>query len=248
MRHRLSRPWCRSICQIDEKARDSTQHKNNDPQQAENVAQASRLLNLAADLKAGHFIAFGSQAEYGPSQGALSEAAPTHPKTLYGAAKLASCILLERLAELRGISFTWLRLFSCYGPGDNPRWMLPYLIRRLLKGEEPELTEGGQLWDYLYVSDAGAAALAVLEKRAYGIFNLGSGKARPLREIVEMARDLIDPKLPLGFGKIPYSPQQVMHLEADISRLRAASGWEPKVALAEGLARTIEAIKQGPLD
>jgi nucleoside-diphosphate-sugar epimerase len=55
-----------------------------------------------------------------------------------------------------------------------------------------------------------------------------------------MARDMIDPSLPLGFGEVPYRPDQVMHLEANIARLQAATGWAPRVSLAEGLAKTVE--------
>jgi nucleoside-diphosphate-sugar epimerase len=72
------------------------------------------------------------------------------------------------------------------------------------------------------------------------VFNLGSGNARPVRAIVERIRDLIDPSLPLGFGEINYPPNQVMRLEADITRLRSAIEWTPQTPLDEGLRRTVE--------
>lgn len=49
----------------------------------------------------------------------------------------------------------------------------------------------------------------------------GQRTARPLREYIETLRDAIDPALPLGLGKIPYGPQQVMFLQADITQLAA---------------------------
>ena len=61
-----------------------------------------------------------------------------------------------------------------------------------------------------------------------------------VRDIVEAIRDLIDPALPLGFGAIPYGPHQIMHLEADITRLCQATRWRPTTSLADGLARTVE--------
>jgi nucleoside-diphosphate-sugar epimerase len=73
-----------------------------------------------------------------------------------------------------------------------------------------------------------------------GVFNLGSGNARPVRAIVERIRDLIDPSLPLGFGEINYPPNQVMRLEADITRLRSAIEWTPQTSLDEGLRCTVE--------
>jgi nucleoside-diphosphate-sugar epimerase len=133
-----------------------------------------------------------------------------------------------------------LRLFSSYGPGDNPSWMITGLIDRLLHGERPRLTLGEQRWDYLHVRDVARALVAVLETpTATGPFNLGSGVALPLRDIMESVRDMIDPRLPLGIGEIPYRPDQVMHLEADPSRLMEATGWRPQTPLADGLRETI---------
>ena len=52
--------------------------------------------------------------------------------------------------------------------------------------------------------------------------------------------DMIDPSLPLGLGKVPYRSDQVMHLEADITRLTSATGWRPAISLESGLKQTIE--------
>ena len=74
-------------------------------------------------------------------------------------------------------------------------------------------------------------------------FVIGSGIGRPLREYIEIMRDAIDPSLPLGIGEVPYGPKQVMHLQADISDLTAATGFTPEVDFAEGIRRTIEYVK-----
>ena len=116
--------------------------------------------------------------------------------------------------------------------------MLPSLIRKLSAGERPPLTLGEQQWDYLYVDDAAAAFSAAAAARIKGIYNLGSGKAVSLRALIETVRDKIDPKLELGFGEVAYRPDQVMHLEANIEKLKATSGWSPEVSLSDGLAET----------
>lgn len=61
----------------------------------------------------------------------------------------------------------------------------------------------------------------------------------PLREYIETLRDAIDPALPLGLGKIPYGPQQVMFLQADITQLAADTGFAPRTAFADGIRATI---------
>lgn len=75
---------------------------------------------------------------------------------------------------------------------------------------------------------------------ATGVFNLGSGKAYPLSEIVKFIRDQINPRLSSGLDEIPYASNQIMHLQADISRLTQAVGWTPQHSIWDGLQLTIE--------
>jgi nucleoside-diphosphate-sugar epimerase len=213
----------------------------NAPAQHVNAFESLRLveLGLAAGVK--HVIGLGSQAEYGPCAARIDESMPTAPTTMYGAAKLATCVMASRLCALQNARFAWLRLFSSYGPKDHTDWMIPYLARALLRGERPSVTAGEQRWDYVYVDDAAAAVVRVCESpQAEGVFNLGSGCAVPLRAIIERVRDEVDPALPIGFGEVPYRPDQVMHLEADIGRITAATAWRPTTELATGLRRTVD--------
>jgi nucleoside-diphosphate-sugar epimerase len=222
--------------------------QRNDLLQIESNLHATlALLIAAAEAGCASFIGAGSQAEYGRHNGALDEDAPTHPTTLYGAAKLATYHLASCLAALNGLRFAWLRVFSTYGPKDNEDWMLPTLIRALLRKQRPSLTAGGQHWDYLHVADAAEAFFLVgCAPSASGVFNLGSGEARPLREIVMRLRDSIDPQLPVGFGEVPYRPDQVMWLQADTRRLQAATGWRPLRTLEAGLAETVAWYRAHP--
>jgi UDP-glucose 4-epimerase len=219
----------------------------NNPGQYLNVGRTMRLLEIALDFGTRHFVGLGSQAEYGPCAARILEDMPTTPTTMYGAAKLATSILAGRLCALRGARFAWMRLFSSYGPRDNPDWMIPYLTRKLLKGERPALTAAQQRWDYVYIEDAAEAVCAVAaHDDASGIFNLGSGTAPPLREIIERIRREIDPTLPVGFGEVPYRPDQVMHLEAGIDRLVARTGWRPRTGLDEGIRNTVNWYRSHP--
>ncbi len=212
--------------------------RNDAALQSGNVAFTVELAQMCVACGVEQFVGAGSQAEYGKKDSQIAETECPAPTTLYGAAKLSSCFLSERICELEGVRHAWLRIFSTYGPDDNPDWMLPSLIRKLSAGERPPLTLGEQQWDYLYVDDAAAAFIAAAAARINGIYNLGSGKAVSLRALIETVRDKIDPKLELGFGEVAYRPDQVMHLEANIEKLRATSGWSPEISLSDGLAET----------
>lgn len=214
--------------------------QRNEAAQADNI---TNTVKLAAALKAcgtKHFIGAGSQAEYGPINRRCSEDEATNPVTLYGHAKLAAGAMTKLYCYENDLRFAWLRIFSTYGPGDHDYWLIPYVIKELCAGRIPRLTKCEQCWDYLHVSDAAAAFVSVLmEPAAMGIFNLGSDTAPPLASIITRIRDCIDPKLPVGFGSISYQPHQVMHLQANISRLTKATGWKPRIPLFEGLQETV---------
>jgi nucleoside-diphosphate-sugar epimerase len=215
-------------------------HRNDVSQIEENLYGTLELLKVAREAGCGVWLGLGSQAEYGPLNARIKEDAPTRPTTLYGATKLSACVLCEQLCRQLDVRFVWLRLFSSYGPMDDPGWMIPQLILKLLGRARPALTEGTQRWDYIYAADVAEAIYLTLKTpEASGVFNLGSGEAHALRRIVEHIRDLIDPSLALGFGEVPFREDQVMHLEADTSRLHARSPAE-RVPLAEGLAKTVE--------
>jgi nucleoside-diphosphate-sugar epimerase len=206
---------------------------------AENIEPSCSLLEAAAAAGASGFVAMGSQGEYGAGSTMREDSLP-EPTSLYGAAKIATLYLTRQLAAQAGMRHAWLRLFSTYGPGDNDGWLIPMLITEMLAGRRPRTTLGTQYWDWLHVEDVARAVLAVATTpTAAGVFNLGSGRASRVRDVVERIRDLAAPGMDLVFGEIPFRPDQVMHMEADVSRLRAATGWQPRISLEEGLEGTV---------
>ena len=136
-----------------------------------------------------------------------------------------------------------------FAPGNNNTYdgektMVMSLIAQLLAGQKPGLTKGEQIWDYLYADDVADAFMLLAQKgKDGGIYPIGSGDPRPLREYIEIIRDAIDPALPLGFGEVPYGDKQVMYLCADISKLREDTGFVPHINFKDGVFRTIEFVK-----
>lgn len=212
----------------------------NDLTQPDNIPATVRLADLAAKSGVKHFINAGSQAEYGPLNKRISETDVTEPTTLYGHSKLAACHMAQQVCAQHDVRFAHLRVFSTYGPDNQPYWLIPYMITELLAGRSPGLTKCEQKWDFIYVMDAAEAFVeTLLAPKAEGVFNLGSGTAPPLKQTAEYIRGMINPSITLDYGKVPYRPDQVMHLEADITRLKNATGWKPHVTLKEGIEQTV---------
>lgn len=210
--------------------------------QNDNVKYTLDAVEAAHDLGCKVFIGAGSQAEYGYVDGVLRPDTPTNPVSGYGMAKLCAGQMTRVMCHTYGIRHIWPRIVSTYGVNDGPQTLISVVITRLLAGEKPALTAGEQVWDYLHGTDAAAAFWGMATKGRDGaVYVLGSGQTKTLREYMEIIRDAIDPKLPLGIGEIPYYPDQAMHLEADISALEKDLGWKPQMSFHQGIQELIQA-------
>ena len=210
--------------------------------QTGNIQCAIDAAKTAKALGCRVYVGVGSQAEHGRIEGRVTANAPCFPTTGYGMAKLCAGQMTRTVCRQLGMRHEWARVLSVFGANDGPLAVTSIILDKLLKGEKPSLTAGGQMWDYIYADDAADALICMAENGKDGkIYPVGSGQARPLREYFEMIRDAVDPALPLGLGEIPYPPNQVMHLQADISELTEDTGFRPKVSFEEA-ARTV--VKQ----
>jgi UDP-glucose 4-epimerase len=215
----------------------------NDIRQLDNIPATGALVDIASRAGAKIVIGTGSQAEYGPCDGAACETTAPRPTTLYGIAKLAAGQALLQMTAEREIRGVWGRIYSLYGPGDDGPWLIPSMIRAFRSGSAPKVTICEQTWEFLHVTDAAHAISSLVEcATAYGIFNIGSGRPVRLRDVVTKLRDLVAPGITPLFGALPYRSDQVMHLQADITRLQTTTGWSPVVSLEAGLAETAKAF------
>lgn len=212
--------------------------------QEANVGYAAEAAETAGRLGCCVFIFAGSQAEYGRAEGKLAPDTPCFPENAYGIAKLCAGSMTELKCRKYNTDYIRMRVLSVYGPNDGASSMIMSTAGKILKGETPALTKGEQEWDYLYSDDAADAFYrCALYGQSGKIYTLGSGCARPLREYVEIMRDSINKDISLGFGEIPYSEKQIMHLEADITELTRDTGFVPEVTFEDGIRKMLESLQ-----
>lgn len=209
--------------------------RNEYSSQMKNIQSTVEAMQVAGQIGVKQFVVTGSQAEYGVCNQVIDENTLVNPNTAYGACKLACYHILKTLAEQMSISLTWVRVFSVYGPGDNPNTLISYLIKCFKEGHTPQLTSGEQNWDFLYLEDAARALYLMGEKGKSGLFNLASGDSRSLKEFVIEARNLISPNANLRFSE--QTKDSVVQLKANVDRIRAELGWKPKVNFGTGILR-----------
>ncbi len=218
--------------------------RNNMQLQTRNVKYTVDAIELAERLGCKAFVGAGSQAEYGRVEGKLTPMTPTFPENGYGIAKLCAGRMCSVMAREKGIRFVWARILSVYGEYDTEYSMVMSTVKKLLEGETPKFTAGEQMWDYLYSGDAAKALYLMGAKdTAKGIYCLGGGRAKPLREYITAIRDAVDPKASIGLGEVPYAENQVMYLCADITRLTEDIGFTPNTPFGEGIKNTVNWYK-----
>lgn len=150
-------------------------------------------------------------------------------------------------AQYECFRFINVRLEHIYGPGDAPTTFVTQMIRRCLKHDAGiSLTAGEQRRDFIYIDDAVnglhtllEAALANRLPNGWSEFDLGSGNAVSIRELVETIHCMSDSRAVLKFGALPYRENEVMESVADVSALRSLD-WQCKTALKQGLRQTID--------
>lgn len=212
--------------------------------QTQNIIYTLDAVHLASEIGCKVFIGAGSQSEFGHVEGILHPDLPCNPDNGYGIAKLDAGRVSRLECKKLGIRHEWCRIVSLYGPYDGQYTMVMSGIIKMLKGERPQYTKGEQIWDYIYSKDAAKAFRLVAQKGKDGaVYCLGTGQTRTLREFILSIRDAIDPGLEIGIGEIDYYPNQVMHLEADISNLMEDTGFSPQYTFEEGIRETIEWVE-----
>lgn len=213
--------------------------------QTKNVLYSLVAVELAKNLGCKVFIGAGSQSECGHVDGILYSDMPCNPDNGYGIGKLMAGQMTRLKCKEYGIRHEWVRIVSMYGPYDRTYTMVMGSILKMLKGERVQFTKGDQIWDYIYNKDAARAFRLIAESGKDGsIYLLGTGKPQKLRDYICMIRDVVDPNLEIGLGELDYYPNQVMHLEADISNLIADTGFVPRYDFKEGIQETVEWVKQ----
>jgi nucleoside-diphosphate-sugar epimerase len=195
------------------------------------------------------FVNAGSSSEYGLKTHAPSEDEWLQPNSLYAVTK-ATGTHLTGLAAAQGLSAVTLRLYSIYGPWEEPGRLVPALVREAARGRLPPLVDPQTARDFVYVEDCCDALLRAAQRGAPGgpgaTLNLGSGKQTRLDELVELARRS------LGVTALPVwgtMDQRDWDTNVWISDPRAASehlGWKASTGLADGLTRTAAWLQARP--
>lgn len=205
-----------------------------------NVVGTKNLIGAALDTGVEMVVNTGSSSEYGRQDHAPLETEPATPDTPYGIAKAAATAMCVDVATARGARVCTLRLYSVYGPYEDPRRFLPSLIVHGRRGMFPPLVSAATARDFVFVDDVVDAYLAAARHTSAGpgaIYNVGTGVQTTIGEAVEVARRVLAIPGEPQWGRMPPRVWDTDTWVADSRKIRAELGWAPRVTFAEGFER-----------
>jgi UDP-glucose 4-epimerase len=214
----------------------------------DNILGSLNLLQAAAQVGVSKVI-FSSTggAIYGdeaPLPAAEGDA--PRPECPYGVAKLAVEHYLHFYNRQFGMVPVILRYANVYGPrqnGQGEAGVVAIFIEKFLAGQQPIINgDGGQTRDFVFVGDVVASNEAALTYPQAGIFNIGTGQETDILTIYLKLQELTGSALGPVHG--PAKPGEQRRSLLNSARAREKLGWQPRVSLTEGLARTVAAFRE----
>ena len=224
-------------------------HYQHDPVQTTktSVLGAINMLGLAKRLgckilQASTSEVYGDPAVHPQTEAYWGHVNPIGPRSCYDEGKRCAETLFFDYNRQHDLPIKVARIFNTYGPRMHPAdgRVVSNFIIQALSGEPITIYgDGSQTRSFCYVSDLIAGLMALMDSgpEVTGPVNLGNPREFTMRELAQLTIDLTGSKSELAFRPLPQDdPRQ---RQPDISVARRDLGWEPTVALEDGLKQTI---------
>lgn len=214
-----------------------------------NITGAVNLVEACLRAGVEAFVNTGSSSEYGLKDHPPGEDEPLEPNSHYAWTKAAATGYCRYTATSTGRRIPTLRLYSVYGPYEEPGRLVPTLVSMGLEGQLPPLADRRIARDFVYIDDVCDAYLAAATRPLAdpgAIFNVGTGVQTTLAQAVEATRSrLAIHALPL-WGSLPQRSWDTTTWVARPDKIRSQLGWQARHNFAEGLDLTVQWFESNP--
>jgi nucleoside-diphosphate-sugar epimerase len=209
-------------------------------------------INLVqACLKTGFeaFVNTGSSSEYGFKDHPPAETEVLEPNSPYAASKAAGTLFCRQTGHQRHVHLPTLRLYSIYGPYEDPTRLVSTLIVRGLQRELPPLVGPETARDFVHVDDVVEAYLLAAThpgQEPGAIYNVGAGVQTTIREAVAVARQVLEIPAEPCWGTMPARSWDTSVWVSDNRRICQQLGWAPRHDFLHGFTTTVEWFRSHP--
>ncbi|MBI3282530.1 GDP-mannose 4,6-dehydratase [Candidatus Curtissbacteria bacterium] len=215
-----------------------------------NILGELNILSALAEIKSNaKILVVGSADEYGnidPEHLPADENTPLAPPSPYAVSKVAQDMLGLQFYLSHKLNIVRVRPFNHIGPRQSPAFVVSAFasqIARLEKQGAGVLKVGNLATyrDFTDVRDMVGAYLLALEKGEFGeVYNLGSGRAVKIKDVLEKLLALSKVKIEVKPDKNRMRPADIKVITCDFTKFKKRTGWEPKIPLSKTLSDTIE--------
>ncbi len=205
-----------------------------------NVQGTLNLLRALRDVDYENFIFTSTSEVYGDNSAPFTEKQVPDPASPYSLTKLFAENLIRTFGKTYGKKFTLLRLFNFFGKAMPSGFFIPQMIEALKSGKPFEMTGGEQKRDFLYLEDVIRGLILTGENPARNeLYNLCSGHAVSLKELVLTVKEQLQSPSEIHFGALPYRENEVWNMWGDNSKIRQHLGFTPRYDLQEAIKEII---------
>ena len=211
-----------------------------------NVLEACRAVGVDRLVHTSTSEVYGT-AQYVP----MDEKHPLHPQSPYAATKVAADKLAESYHLSFGLPVSIIRPFNTFGPRQSGRAVVPTIVSQLLSGGQVKLGALDPIRDLTFVKDTAEAFLriAAAPDTVGVVTNVGTGRGISVGALARLAAEMAgrpDVEITADEQRLRPEASEVLRLECDATALESRCGWRPATALRDGLAATIDFIRQHP--
>ncbi len=226
-----------------------------------NILGTVHLVEACLETGFEAFVNTGSSSEYGTQDHPPAETERVEPNSAYAVAKASATLYCQHIARSRGVHLPTLRLYSVYGPYEEPTRLLPTLALAALDGRLPPLVNPDIARDFVDVDDviqafllavhppdptAAAGDPGTIHEHPGAIYNVGTGDQTTLREAVEMVRRTQAIVAEPQWGSMPDRQWDTNVWVADPSKISNVLGWRAEISFEQGFQRLIHWLEQHP--
>jgi GDP-4-dehydro-6-deoxy-D-mannose reductase len=217
-----------------------------------NVAMTANLLEaVRLEAPEAAVVVAGSGEVYGPPDRLpVDEDAPLRPQNPYAVSKAACDLLAAQYADAFGMPVVRMRPFNHAGPGQSDEYVVGTLTRQVAEAEaagrdEAVLRTGNpdSARDFTDVRDVARAYLAAASLEG-GAFNVASGRAVTVRDLIELVRAAARLPVRHEIEQARVRAHDVPEVRGSAARLREATGWQPEISLERTVADALEAWRE----
>ncbi len=215
-----------------------------------NYILTSRLLDAAVEHGCESFINTGTSSEYGQKGHAPKEDESLNPVSYYAATKAGATHLCRFMAGAHNINMPTLRLYSCFGPYEQPNRLMTNLVACGNEGRWPKLVDENCAHDFVYVEDAVDAYMLAAKRDLTAncdpgaIYNVGTGIQTTLKEVVRVAAPLMKIDAKPTFGSMPNRSWDAEVWVCDHTKITQELGWRPQHSFEDGLKKMVDWYRQ----